>query len=1001
MVTNEENLVEIKDEIKDYLKDDSRDELEVVTMEAVEVEIKDDIKDNMKDESKEIVGALTKEEVENETKDEVKDFLKDDSKDELELVTKEEVEIEKKDEIKDYMKDESKDKVEVGTKQEVEAEITDEIKDYMKDESKEVVEVVTKEEVKVESKDEIKDYIRDESKEAVEVETMEEVTIKINKEVELKYENNQDISEPTDAFSQLANNLQILIKNNQELTKNELTETGTTQSPNVPTKELQKAEPIEKIKKDVSQDKTCPDVTTDSSLRSNIIIKPIVCPAEASLPPVARQGTKQVQVPNKPRVTMPTANARLIVIQPKLEPAVKVLNASFEAKSGDIAPSQPPIEIETKTYVTPRVNHVFQSEDKEITDIALETESSILTDEQVNKILKNNNLSWIPRSDKDLKAHSSSVTKILHPVSTTPNQFLIQPRKLLKRRLPINQINLSVIGANKTGMNDSNEKTQATLIKKPRISNENLAPIKNNMNKFQQSSVKHANSRLPNETLTPIQNNMNNFQQSSVKLANARLPNENLTPIQNKTNNFQQSSIRPANARLPNENLTPIQNNMNNFQQSSIKLTNARLPNENVTPIQNHRGDQKPSSTVLANASLQNEHLATIQNNMNNFQQSSIKLGNARLPNENLTTIQNRANGRTQSQLFLANARLPNESLTPIQNHRSDQKPSLMVLANARFANKNLTPIQNRANGSTHSQILLTNVTLTNENLTPIQNHRSDQKPSLMVLTNARLPNENLAPIQNKPKGRTFNSMALSDVTLTNENLTPIQNSTSNRKRSLMVPANTTLSNGNNKIMRHSLGNMSHNQDLPINLEVVELTAEDDNEVQVLHISQVKDLTKSGVKSKQFQGSPLKKQIIVKENNMVNCYEVNDRISMLTNPLHFRKSLSIPFNTKQHKLNSNTKSHHGKMKREGNSRKFFGLGPKESLIIEQSKIELTKNPDFFPSYGPYMCEICRTFVRTSQEFVNHIRINHKDQVDEKVLDIMESHHNNNKVACLN
>ena len=77
-----------------------------------------------------------------------------------------------------------------------------------------------------------------------------------------------------------------------------------------------------------------------------------------------------------------------------------------------------------------------------------------------------------------------------------------------------------------------------------------------------------------------------------------------------------------------------------------------------------------------------------------------------------------------------------------------------------------------------------------------------------------------------------------------------------------------------------------------------------------------------------------------------------------------------------------------KQSKEGNSREFFGLGPRESMVIVEENYELAENN--FPFVGPYMCEICRTFVKTNIEFVRHVQENHRNELDEDVLKIMQS-----------
>ena len=77
-----------------------------------------------------------------------------------------------------------------------------------------------------------------------------------------------------------------------------------------------------------------------------------------------------------------------------------------------------------------------------------------------------------------------------------------------------------------------------------------------------------------------------------------------------------------------------------------------------------------------------------------------------------------------------------------------------------------------------------------------------------------------------------------------------------------------------------------------------------------------------------------------------------------------------------------------KQSKEGNSREFFGLGPRDSMVIVEENYELEENN--FPFVGPYMCEICRTFVKTNREFVRHVQENHHNELDEDVLKIMQS-----------
>ena len=46
--------------------------------------------------------------------------------------------------------------------------------------------------------------------------------------------------------------------------------------------------------------------------------------------------------------------------------------------------------------------------------------------------------------------------------------------------------------------------------------------------------------------------------------------------------------------------------------------------------------------------------------------------------------------------------------------------------------------------------------------------------------------------------------------------------------------------------------------------------------------------------------------------------------------------------------------------------------------------------EMFPSVGPYQCEICQNITQTKQEFVTHIKTEHKGMVDKAVLQSLES-----------
>ena len=324
------------------------------------------------------------------------------------------------------------------------------------------------------------------------------------------------------------------------------------------------------------------------------------------------------------------------------------------------------------------------------------------------------------------------------------------------------------------------------------------------------------------------------------------------------------------------------------------------------------------------------------------------------------------------------------------------------------------------------------NVSLTTRNVEPIKASSVTNGIHLMSTPNGLLSQprylRNRKLVVNLAKNNQFANWSASGdqkiqtplkkiVTLPNENLTPIPY---DGLCDTIVLANATLQNNQRK--RNSLGNTVQHRNLPVKVEPLEQTAEDDDddEIQVLHISPVRDQEKSRLRPKQIQGNLSQVEISLNESEDIINIDLDDEISILSTPSSpFRRS--TPYNTRSSTKNLNTTcmstasytlpsknlnltrtrmSQRHKMKRESNSRRFFRLGPKESLIIEQNKIELTENPDFFPLNGPYMCEICRMFVKTSREFVHHVRTRHEDELDETVLNIMEKHLDNNDVVCL-
>ena len=56
----------------------------------------------------------------------------------------------------------------------------------------------------------------------------------------------------------------------------------------------------------------------------------------------------------------------------------------------------------------------------------------------------------------------------------------------------------------------------------------------------------------------------------------------------------------------------------------------------------------------------------------------------------------------------------------------------------------------------------------------------------------------------------------------------------------------------------------------------------------------------------------------------------------------------------------------------------------------QEEEEEESEGEMFPSVGPYQCEICQNITQTKQEFVTHIKTEHKGMVDKAVLQSLES-----------
>ena len=61
---------------------------------------------------------------------------------------------------------------------------------------------------------------------------------------------------------------------------------------------------------------------------------------------------------------------------------------------------------------------------------------------------------------------------------------------------------------------------------------------------------------------------------------------------------------------------------------------------------------------------------------------------------------------------------------------------------------------------------------------------------------------------------------------------------------------------------------------------------------------------------------------------------------------------------------------------------------KETRISAQHQSE--SEEEVFPAVGPFLCEICQQVSNTKQDFVSHIKVNHRDSIDPAVLQSLES-----------
>lgn len=58
-------------------------------------------------------------------------------------------------------------------------------------------------------------------------------------------------------------------------------------------------------------------------------------------------------------------------------------------------------------------------------------------------------------------------------------------------------------------------------------------------------------------------------------------------------------------------------------------------------------------------------------------------------------------------------------------------------------------------------------------------------------------------------------------------------------------------------------------------------------------------------------------------------------------------------------------------------------------VVDEGDLNLANRQEIFPSVGPYQCEICQLITNTKSDFVDHIKQNHPDVVDEEVMASLE------------
>ena len=101
--------------------------------------------------------------------------------------------------------------------------------------------------------------------------------------------------------------------------------------------------------------------------------------------------------------------------------------------------------------------------------------------------------------------------------------------------------------------------------------------------------------------------------------------------------------------------------------------------------------------------------------------------------------------------------------------------------------------------------------------------------------------------------------------------------------------------------------------------------------------------------------------------------------------------------TKKSSKPSSVGFHYGKQDVLGNSFEFFQATHKKDLDVLMEELVFNDDDEmFFPTEGPYLCEVCQTFVQTNAEYFHHLQL-HLDVVDPEILERMENYLENESV----